>query len=74
MAKVRDILIHVSVARAVRSRKCHRKAQHRVQAGELFLLIRDAATLGSKNYCKECAREMLSHARSKLEEISQQLA
>jgi len=73
MAKVRDILVHVSVSGAVRGRKCHRNSQHRVQAGESFLLVREAHSLGSKNYCKECAREILSLAKSRLDEITQEL-
>lgn len=74
MAKIRDILIHVSVGGAIRSRKCHRSSKHRVQAGESFLLVREAHSLGSKNYCKNCAREILSLAKSKLEEIMQRLS
>lgn len=73
MAKIRDILIHISVSGAIRDRKCHRNSQHRVQAGELFLLVRNSQSLGSKNYCKECAREILSLAKSRLDEITQRL-
>ena len=73
MAKIRDILVHVSVSGAIRTRKCHRNSQHRVEAGEPFLLVREAHSLGSKNYCKECAREILALAKSRLEEITQKL-
>ncbi len=73
MPKIRDVLVHVSVSRGIRTRKCHRSSQHRVEAGELFLLVRNAQSLGSKNYCKECAREILSLAKSRLDEITRKL-
>jgi len=73
VAKIRDILIHVSVSGAIRDRKCHRKAEHLVRAGELFLLVRESQSLGSKNYCKECAGQILSLAKSRLDEITKKL-
>ena len=73
MAKIRDILIHVKVSGAIRDRKCHRNSQHHVKAGELFLLVQESQSLGSKNYCKECATEILSLAKSRLDEITRKL-
>jgi hypothetical protein len=73
MPKVRDILVHVSVSGAVRTRKCHRNSEHSVQPGEPFLLVREAQSLGSKNYCKVCAREILALAKARLEDIAKRL-
>jgi hypothetical protein len=74
MAKTRDILIHVSVDTAIRNRKCHRNSEHRVSAGEAFLLVRERQTLGSKNYCKQCAQDILSAAKLKLDVIGERIA
>jgi hypothetical protein len=66
MAKIRDILVHVSITTAIRERKCHRTKKHRIQPGEVHLLVRESQSLGSKNYCKECAPEILRLAGGKL--------
>lgn len=72
MAQIRDILVHVSVDTAIRDRKCHRSKKHKIHAGEIHLLVRESHTLGSKNYCKECAREILKLAEEKLIKISKE--
>lgn len=74
MAQVRDILIHVSVDIAIRARKCHRSAKHKIEAGERHILIREAQGLGAKNYCKLCAHEILTIADGKLKSIIGELA
>lgn len=68
MAKVRDVLVHVLVETASRQRKCHRSKSHAVKAGEKCLVVRQG--LGSKNYCKTCATEILAVARERLSEIT----
>jgi hypothetical protein len=71
MAKVKDVLIHVQVETAVRLRKCHRSKKHAVTAGATCLVIKDG--MYSRNYCGECARQILALASSRLAAIFQQL-
>jgi hypothetical protein len=71
MAKVRDILVHVSVETAVRRRKCHRKQEHHVLAGHVCLVIKQG--LASKNYCHQCGNEILEAATTRLAAIQLQL-
>lgn len=66
MPKTRDILIHVSVGVAVRERKCHRSSKHQIGPGQRHLVIRNEGGLGSKNYCAECAMEILTGAGDRL--------
>ncbi len=73
MAKPRDILVHVSIDQAVRKRKCHHSKKHGVSAGAKCLLVRERNNLGSKNYCADCAREILGAAGQKLAGLSQEL-
>ncbi len=69
MTKIRDILVHVSVETAIRGRKCHRNKKHRVQPGKNLLSIRESGSLGSKNYCDPCAKEILVLASEKIKTI-----
>jgi hypothetical protein len=73
MPKTRDILVRVSVAGAIRQRKCHRSRKHQIQAGERFLLVQESNSLGSKNYCKQCAQEILDLADKKFAALRQEL-
>jgi len=70
MTQIRDVLVHVSVIVAIRQRKCHRSSKHHVNAGDQFLSIRDTYSLGSKNYCQPCAREIIALALEKITIIS----
>ncbi len=70
MAQTRNVLSHVSIGTAVRKRKCHGTKKHKIQAGETHLLVRESHSLGSKNYCKECAQEILKLAGNKLIALS----
>jgi hypothetical protein len=72
MAKVKDILIHVVVETAVRQRKCHRSKKHAVSAGAPCMVVKDG--LYSRNYCSDCAKEILGVATSRLTTIRQQLS
>jgi len=70
MAQIRDVLIHLSVETAIRKRKCHHsRGKHHIPGGERFLAVREGGGLGSKNYCKECAKHILDSAGSKLSSI-----
>jgi hypothetical protein len=71
MAKVRDLLCHVSVETALRPRKCHHNTRkHAIRTGQVCLVIKDASTGAKKNYCGLCAREILNDADVRLSEIS----
>lgn len=70
MAKVRVVLGHVSVETAERRRICHRNREsHSIAKGERCLVIREAASSGSKNYCRACAAPILDQAGSDLAEL-----
>lgn len=74
MAKVRDILKHVDVEVAKRSRKCHRsRGEHAIPKDEAHLAVKDGSNLARKNYCPECARAILDHAYSRLKSIEEQI-
>ena len=66
MPAVRSVLGHVSVETAEKKRKCHRKAKHSVPKGETCLVVRGGPYNSSKNYCKECAPEILNKAEADL--------
>jgi hypothetical protein len=67
MAKVREILGHVSVDTAKGKRICHRnRRSHSIAKGDVFLAIRDPASGGSKNYCVACAETILERAAADL--------
>ena len=70
MAAVRHVLKHVAVEQAKRRRKCHRKpGKHSIAQGESCLVIKDEATMGSKNYCLKCATEILDLAGEDLDKL-----
>ena len=63
MPKVREVMGHVSVETAKGDRICHRnRKSHGIAKGELCLVIREAASSGSKNYCLVCAAPILEQA------------
>lgn len=67
MAKVREILGHVSVETAKGKRICHRNRRaHSIAKGEPCLVIREPASGGSKNYCVACAAAILARAAEDL--------
>lgn len=73
MSKTRDALIHLSVDVAIKKRKCHHSKKHRITSGQRLLMIRNDGGLGSKNYCVECATEILVAAQKKLAAIVAEL-
>jgi predicted nucleic acid-binding Zn ribbon protein len=74
MAKTRDIIVHVSVEQAGKQRKCHHKPKkHSIAKGEHCLVVKGGAFNAGKNYCSECAAEMLKLAEDRLEQIRMSL-
>lgn len=67
MAKVKDILVHVSVETAVSRRKCHRSEKHGVAAGNRCLVVKQG--LYKRNYCGTCASAILASAEIRLAAI-----
>jgi len=67
MAKVRDVLGHVSVETAKGKRICHRnRRSHSILKGEVCLVIREPASGGTKNYCVPCAAAIVERAAAQL--------
>jgi len=74
MAKIRDILKHVSVEVALRERICHRKrGEHSVPKGERCLVVKDDLTEGKKNYCAACAKDIIAAAAARIQELETEL-
>ncbi len=73
MAKIRDILIHVSVEQAKRQRRCARKKKRTIPKGEACLVVKTGSMNSPKSYCQENAQPMLDAAWHKLHEIYQSL-
>jgi hypothetical protein len=70
VAKVKDILVHVVVEVAVRTRKCHRSAgKHGIRPGESCLVVREG--LSRRNYCRECSVPILELAGSRVNQLQQ---
>lgn len=67
MAKIRQLLNGASVEMAKRQRICHRnRNKHSIAANTKCLVVRDPAGGGSKNYCSQCAADILARAESDL--------
>lgn len=64
MPKVRDILVHVSVAQAQRQRKCRRNTAHMIVKGEMCLVVKTNSTNDDYSYSVLAAKEMLDLAWS----------
>ena len=70
MAQVRDVLNRVEVEQAERRRICHHKrSHHTIEKGQLCLVISEDNG-GSKNYCVQCAPDILKRARAKLTDFA----
>lgn len=70
----RDVLIHVSVETARGKRKCHHNRKHSISQGDLCLVIKSGAYNSPKNYCLECATDILSKAKEKLQNLISNLS
>ena len=67
MPRTRDILIGVCVEQAKRQRKCRRHTQrHKVNAGEMCLVIATNDTDDPYSYCAQASKEILDAAWTKL--------
>ena len=73
MAQIKDILCHISVEIADRKRICHRhRRKHSIQSGEACLIVKDGSGY-KRNYCLPYAIDLLKAARSRINEISNDL-
>lgn len=73
MAAVRDIIAHVEVEIASAKRICHRsRKKHSIAKHDKCLAIHDTDG-GRKNYCLECAAEILDKAKLKIERLEREL-
>lgn len=70
MPQVRRILNACTVETARRRRVCHRaRKHHSIEQGMHCLVIKDPVSGGSKNYCQECALEILDQAGDDLRSL-----
>jgi len=70
----RKVTLRMTVATAVRTRKCKRNSAHKISSGQTLLLVKDAGPAGGeKSYCRPCASEMLATAHDNLQELARQL-
>lgn len=75
MAKVRQLLKDAHVETAARKRICHHnRKKHEVPGGTECLVVKDPASGGSKNYCPECASEILDRAEEDISLLRAQLS
>jgi hypothetical protein len=75
MPAIRNILGHVSVETAEKKRKCHRKpGKHSIPKGESCLVVRGGPYNSPKNYCHECAPEILDKAQASLTKLRKGVA
>lgn len=59
MARVRRLLRHLRIEEAKRKRRCYGNKQHAIQARERCLVIENPDFPGVKNYCLQCADNIL---------------
>jgi len=69
MAKVRQLLKHVTVDIAKRGRRCHRNRAHRIEPGAPCLVVRDDGGPHRRNYCLDCAAAILKLCADDLREL-----
>ncbi len=70
MPAIRKVLGQVSVETAEKRRKCHRKpGKHSIAKGDNCLVVRGGPYNSPKNYCKECAPEILDKAQADLAKL-----
>jgi hypothetical protein len=74
MSQIRRVLGGCSVEIAHARRICHRnRKNHSIQKGTPCLVIKDAASGGTKNYCPQCALAILDQATDDLEALRNRL-
>jgi hypothetical protein len=70
MPRARHVLKDVSLEVAQRRRKCyHQPTKHQIERGEPCLVIRNPSGEGGKNYCRDCALEILQVAADDLQRL-----
>ena len=72
MAKYKSVLKTLSVVVARRRRKCYHDDAHAIQKGQFVLAVKDSM-YNASCYCSECALQMISHCRKKLNDIESTL-
>lgn len=74
MAKIRQLLNGTSVETAKRRRICHHnRNKHSIAADTKCLVVKDPASGGSKNYCPQCAADILAQAQTDLAALRNEL-
>ena len=73
MPKIREVLNHVQVELAERERMCHRNREHAIVKGEVCLAVYEGPRRKRKNYCRACARDILTCAEDHLRSVTHQL-
>jgi hypothetical protein len=68
MARVKDILKHVSAEVAGRRRKCSHKNTHVITKGQPCIVVSDGAQ-SRTTYCTVCAEEILAKASLSLQSL-----
>ena len=75
MSQIRRVLGACRVEIAQRCRICSRdRKNHAIQKGTPCLVIKDAASGGTKNYCPQCALAILDQAANDLQALRGQLS
>ncbi len=75
MAKIRQLLNGAVVQVARRQRICHRnRTKHSIAANTKCLVIKDGASGGTRNYCPECAHDILARAEVDLAALRAELS
>jgi hypothetical protein len=75
VAKIRQLLNGASVEMAKRQRICHHnRNKHSIAANTKCLVVKDPASGGSKNYCPQCAADILGRAEIDLAALRAELS
>ena len=70
MGKTRDVLGHVKIEIAMGKRKCHHsRGKHFILKNSAHLAVQEGSFGARKNYCSECAKQILDHAKARLAEM-----
>lgn len=71
MPKIRNVLRHLSVEKAVGKRTCHANTKHIIMPDEVHLAVQ--ANQGRENICLACAPGVLKVARNHFEQLVAEL-
>ena len=75
MPAVRSVLLRLEVLPAGRAAKCARNKKHAIAKGQpRFIVTNPGPAQGGKGYCKSCAKLMIRHAHSALDDLEASLA